>query len=75
MFCMLPLRLFAAYFLVTLDLPADVTYSLSLILTSAYSLLAHVRFILIILTKKTQPHPTFLQFYEISHQKSHRFHI
>lgn len=34
MFCMLPLRLFAAYFLVTLDLPADVTYSLSLILTS-----------------------------------------
>ena len=34
MFCMLPLRLFAVYFLIIPDFPADVTYSLSVILTS-----------------------------------------
>ena len=62
---MFPLRLFAVYLLFTPDIPADGTYSLSPILTSAYSLLAHVRFILIMLTKKTQPHPTSLQFDEI----------
>lgn len=35
MSCMFPLRLFAAYFLFVLDFPADGTFSLSLILTSA----------------------------------------
>lgn len=35
MFCMLPLRLFVGYFLFTLAIPADMTDSLSAILTSA----------------------------------------
>ena len=36
MFCMLPLRLFAVYFLFIPDIPADVTSFLSVILTSVH---------------------------------------
>ena len=75
MFCMLPLRLFAVYFLFIPDFPANATYFLSVILTSAIFPTRSCQIYFNHVDQKTQPHPTFLQFDEIQAQKSHHFRI
>lgn len=62
---MFSLRLFAVYFLFILNSPADVTHSLSDILTSVIFPTRLCQIFFNHIDQKTQTHPTSLQFDEI----------